>query len=252
MLQNFVLDNIFATSRVPEGWSGSMWSGWTRSGRSGWPRWSRQSSWSIWSSWFIKRKKSIKKRSTFGPVGQNWPKSAMHEMRFFRTQVPTNVLQGWFFSIRSELEFHGGLPLKSLRLDQLLLSNLLKLIPHWNWQSINARPNSSGPIWTSSWFERYLNYCLILPEWSDTPSLAADDDKRRKAASEGSGRPMAVPWWEPTTASKHGHSFPFVSSPPLGSTLLPILSTPSNLPRSTGNSHSWTAFRGTFMSSARG
>ena len=94
MLQNFVLDNIFATSRVPEGWSGSMWSGWTRSGRSGWPRWSRQSSWSIWSSWFIKRKKSIKKQSTFGPVGQNWPKSAMHEMRFFRTQVPTNVLQG--------------------------------------------------------------------------------------------------------------------------------------------------------------
>ena len=69
-----------------------------------------------------------KPKHFWAKIGQNWPKSAMPIMQSLRARARRRARGLIFFTILSELKFHGGVPKKSSRSDQLLRSYLLKTI----------------------------------------------------------------------------------------------------------------------------
>ena len=71
---------------------------------------------------------SEKPNHFWAKVGQNWPKSALPIMQSLRARARRRARGLIFFTILSKLKFHGGVPKKSSRSDQLLPSYLLKTI----------------------------------------------------------------------------------------------------------------------------
>ena len=59
-------------------------------------------------------------------IGCRWNAEKNSPLAHLCARVHTNVLEWWFFSIKSESNFHEGLPKESLRLDQLFQNNLIK------------------------------------------------------------------------------------------------------------------------------